>query len=75
MPKTITVYIIIFFVSLLLSAIQPKEYFTCFLLVLPSVIGFAVLAFPYNRFFFSYFFHGDSRGSRTPDYLDESQVS
>ena len=58
MPKTITVYIIIFFVSLLLSAIQPKEYFTWFLEVLPAVIGFAVLTFTYKRFAFSNFTYG-----------------
>lgn len=58
MPKTITLYCLLFFVSLLLSAIQPKEYFTWFLEVLPAIIGFAVLAFTYKRFPFSNFTYG-----------------
>jgi putative membrane protein len=58
MPKTITLYIIIFFASLLLSAIQPKEYFTWFLEVLPAVIGFAVLSFTHKRFAFTNFTYG-----------------
>lgn len=58
MPKTITLYCLLFFASLLLSAIQPKEYFTWFLEVLPAIIGFAVLAFTYKRFAFSNFTYG-----------------
>ncbi len=58
MPKTIRLYIILYFVGLLLSAIRPKEYFTWFLEVVPALIGFVVLVLTYKRFAFSSFTYG-----------------
>jgi len=40
MSKTVILYIAIFFTTLALSAIQPKEYFTWFLEVIPALIAF-----------------------------------
>jgi putative membrane protein len=40
----------IFFIALLWSGINPKDYFTWFLEVAPALIGFAVLALTYKRF-------------------------
>jgi putative membrane protein len=40
---------------LLISGIQPKEYFTWFLEVLPAIIGFLILAFTYKNFRFTNF--------------------
>ncbi|MGL2965805.1 DUF2238 domain-containing protein [Flavobacterium sp. XGLA_31] len=55
MPKSIRLYLFLFFIGLGLSAIQPKEYFTWFLEVVPALIGIIVLAFTYKRFTFSSF--------------------
>jgi putative membrane protein len=38
---------------LIWSAINPHDYFTWFLEVLPALVGFAILAFTYKRFTFS----------------------
>ena len=57
--RKLQLYIAIFFISLVLSAVHPKEYFTWFLEVIPALIGFIVLALTYKRFAFSnltYFF-------------------
>jgi len=43
-------WLIIFFSTLLWSGIQPKDYPTWMLEVLPAVVGFAVLAATRNRF-------------------------
>lgn len=40
----------LFFIVLIWSAIQPKEYFTWFLEVFPALIGIIVLALTYKRF-------------------------
>lgn len=48
-------YILLFFIGLVLSAIHPKEYFTWFLEVIPALIGFVVLAATYRRFVFTNF--------------------
>jgi putative membrane protein len=48
-------YSTLFFISFVLSAIHPKEYFTWFLEVIPALIGFMVLAVTYKRFAFSNF--------------------
>lgn len=45
----------IFFISLLASIINPKEGFTCFLEVIPAIIGFLVLAFTFKKFRFTNF--------------------
>lgn len=56
--KTIKTYILLFFSGLLLSAIQPKEYFTWILEVVPALIGFCVLALTFKRFRFSNLTYG-----------------
>ena len=58
MNKTITGYIAIFFVTLIASAIHPKEYFTCFLEVSPAIIGLIIMAATYKRFAFTNFTYG-----------------
>ena len=45
--------IALFFIGLILSAINPHDYFTWMLEVLPAVIGFIVLIFTFKRFKFS----------------------
>jgi len=42
--------LLIFFVILIWSVINPKDLFTWFLEVLPALIGLAVIVFTYNRF-------------------------
>jgi putative membrane protein len=57
--NTLTIYIVLFLIGLLLSAIQPKEYFTWFLEVLPAILGFFILIFTFKKFQFTnytYFF-------------------
>ena len=57
--NTLKTYIVLFLIGLLLSAIQPKEYFTWFLEVLPAILGFFILIFTYKKFQFTnytYFF-------------------
>jgi len=41
-----TAWIIIFFIALIWSGINPKDYFTWRLEVAPAIIGFAVLRQP-----------------------------
>ena len=53
--NTLKIYIVLFLIGLLLSAIQPKEYFTWFLEVIPALIGFAILALTYKKFAFTNF--------------------
>lgn len=45
----------IFTISLLLSIINPKEGFTCFLEVIPAIIGFLILVFTFKKFRFTNF--------------------
>jgi len=47
--------VFLFFAGLIISAINPHDYFTWVLEVFPAIIGFAVLALTYKRFQFSYF--------------------
>ena len=57
--NALKIYIVLFLIGLLLSAIQPKEYFTWFLEVLPAILGFFILIFTYKKFQFTnytYFF-------------------
>lgn len=49
------VLIILFLAGLIVSAINPHDYFTWILEVFPAIIGFIVLLFTYKRFRFSYF--------------------
>ena len=53
--KTKQLLIVLFFVGLILSGIQPKEYFTWFLEVSPAIIGFLILLFTYKKFQFTNF--------------------
>jgi len=46
-------FIFLFFAGLLVSAINPHDYFTWLLEVFPAVLGFIVLAFTYKRFRFT----------------------
>lgn len=48
------ILIILFFFGLLLSGINPHDYFTWFLEVLPAILGFLVLVFTFKRFTFTY---------------------
>ena len=43
-------WVIIFFAILISSGINPKDYFTWFLEVLPALIGIIILAVTYNKF-------------------------
>lgn len=53
--KPIHSFILLFFLGLIVSSIQPKEYFTWFLEVVPALIGFVILAFTYKKFTFTNF--------------------
>lgn len=48
-------FIPLFFGGLILSGINPKEYFTWFLEVFPAIIGFLILIFTYKKFQFTNF--------------------
>jgi putative membrane protein len=57
--NTLKIYLVVFLFGLALSAIQPKEYFTWFLEVVPAIIGLLILVFTYKKFQFTnytYFF-------------------
>jgi putative membrane protein len=47
--------LIVFFGTFLWSVINPKEVFTCFLEIIPAIIGILVLAFTFNKFRFTNF--------------------
>jgi putative membrane protein len=49
----VKIYIVLFFLGLVLSAVQPKEYFTWFLEVIPALVGFIILVFTYKKFQFT----------------------
>jgi putative membrane protein len=53
--KPIHSFVLLFFLGLIVSSIQPKEYFTWFLEVVPALIGFVILAFTYKKFTFTNF--------------------
>ncbi|WP_268846818.1 DUF2238 domain-containing protein [Flavobacterium aestivum] len=53
--KYISVLLIAFAITFLWSIINPKEGFTCFLEIIPAIIGFLILVFTYNRFRFTNF--------------------
>lgn len=44
------VWLLVYFVVLIWSAIDPKDYFTWFLEVFPALVGLAVMAATYRRF-------------------------
>lgn len=45
----------LFFISLFASVINAKEGFTCFLEIIPAIIGFLILAFTFKKFRFTNF--------------------
>lgn len=49
------ILIILFFAGLIISAINPHDYFTWILETFPAIIGFIVLLATYKRFQFTYF--------------------
>lgn len=49
-----SVLILLFFVGLCVSAINPHDYFTWILEVFPAILGFLVLLLTFKRFTFSY---------------------
>ena len=53
--KTKQLFILVFFIGLILSGINPKEYFTWFLEVSPAIVGFLILIFTYKKFQFTNF--------------------
>ncbi|WP_369753903.1 DUF2238 domain-containing protein [Flavobacterium sp. WC2409] len=53
--KYICLMLIVFFGTFLWSIINPKEVFTCFLEIIPAIIGVLVLAFTFNKFRFTNF--------------------
>lgn len=53
--KTKQLFIVLFFIGLIISGIQPKEYFTWFLEVSPAIIGLLILIFTYKKFEFTNF--------------------
>ena len=51
--------LVVFFGTLIWSIINPKEVFTCFLEIIPAIIGVLILAFTFKKFRFTdftYFF-------------------
>jgi putative membrane protein len=53
--KYIYILLIAFTITFLWSIQNPKEGFTCFLEIIPAIIGFLILALTYNRFRFTNF--------------------
>ena len=53
--NTLKIFIVLFLIGLMLSAIQPKEYFTWFLEVIPAIVGFVILVLTYKKFSFTNF--------------------
>lgn len=53
--KYIYLLIALFFATFFWTIINPKESFTCFLEIIPALIGFAVLVFTYKKFRFTHF--------------------
>ncbi len=44
------IWLVLFFTVLIWSAINPKDYFTWFLEVIPAIIGLVVMSFTYKKF-------------------------
>ncbi len=53
--KNIYIMLVIFFGTFIWSIINPKEGFTCFLEILPAIIGVLILTLTFNRFRFTNF--------------------
>ncbi len=57
--KNIYIMLVVFFGTLIWSIINPKEGFTCFLEIIPAIIGLLILVFTFKKFRFTdftYFF-------------------
>ena len=48
------ILVVAFFIGLILSAINPHDYFTWILEVFPAIIGFVILVFSFRKFRFTY---------------------
>lgn len=48
--KNIYIMLVVFFATLIWSIINPKEGFTCFLEIIPAIIGMLILAFTFKKF-------------------------
>ncbi len=53
--KTIYIMLVVFFGTLIWSVINPKEGFTCFLEIIPAIIGILILTLTFKRFRFTNF--------------------
>lgn len=53
--KYIYILLMVFTATLLWSIINPKEGFTCFLEIIPAIIGLLVLALTFKKFRFTHF--------------------
>jgi putative membrane protein len=53
--KYLYLLIVLFFITFFWSIINPAEGFTCFLEIIPALIGFIVLVFTYKKFPFTNF--------------------
>ncbi|RVT71221.1 DUF2238 domain-containing protein [Flavobacterium sufflavum] len=53
--KSIYLMLLIFFTTLIWSIINPKEVFTCFLEIIPAIIGVLILTFTFKKFRFTNF--------------------
>lgn len=51
--KYIYFLLALFFISLIASIINPKEVFTCFLEIIPAIIGVLILALTFKKFRFT----------------------
>jgi putative membrane protein len=57
--KNIYAMLVVFFGAMIWSVINPKEGFTCFLEIIPAIIGLLILVFTFKKFRFTdftYFF-------------------
>lgn len=51
--KKIYIMLVVFFAAFIWSIINPKEGFTCFLEIIPAIIGVLILALTFNKFQFT----------------------
>ncbi|HQK41098.1 MAG TPA: DUF2238 domain-containing protein, partial [Flavobacterium alvei] len=51
--KNIYIMLAVFFATFVWSIINPKEGFTCFLEIIPAIIGVLVLTFTFHKFRFT----------------------
>lgn len=54
MQKKYLILIVLFFVGLIVSAINPHDYFTWFLEVFPAILGLIILIITFKKFEFTY---------------------